>query len=1552
MATSGSFTAGVFGSACAVVGALIVVNVQLATVKTPVSAAISRIAIAQKRSELAMLRRRVLGKDGHLAARRACIKTPVLELMVSCCGKVAPRPLKRLRNWLRGIAHDPRYRAWMVGCSIVNTLVIASAYSGMPATERSVSNALLFYFNCMFLVESALKVLDISPDPFATDQYRRGPATSFLGSFDSIDLIAAVCVFSVPSGSDPNVPLSALNSLRCLRLIWYLATAWLPSSLIPLRTATAVLIQCIFPLVTIWVILIFFGFGFVLLGQELLPTDGFETVYSSVFILLQTMNIEELPTTLDALMAKRTEKGSPELLAFCYFMGWAMLANGFVFNLVTAALADVGERQRQQEPKRACAVVSPAEEEGGLPRPTSAGSQRPAGMILKVDDVFKMVAAFGQDTGKVQVERFFTRVCEVGQPLRLPQLLAQLEVDAAISEDHVTRAPTVHFVRNMLRFVRVLAIVDIIVEVWLWLGVRCLRSGAPFDCWVPLGPTSPSPTAATTDPFAFLTSGMMEFPGTEADTLLLCFVRSLVVTYAATRPRRLFGVTGIFMDAQVGYYVFKSWQASEMETVLDNSDGFWWMVFIGMGVTIVYRVCSCAFVYTDSLHAVAPRGSSAVETIVSNDRVVDLVAAVRFFSLCDSAGKGHVTEVELRRVLRALNGGARGTNDIRFDAGFLARDLMHQMDSAVDGKVYLDEFLRHASSGKNTPLTRLLLSKQMVRVLTAFTVADVSGERLLERSQLGRFMSGTGLHMSEDDLDETFLQVELDHSGRVDLFELLGFLTATRELPHLDAVPPAWASSPSKGGADPVQILKIHHEEEDVQYPEPMRPKVTFAVPLDPRHVRVEQDEDDELLPTLTRGTRPFFRPYSATPEQKPKPDLRWRPNTAPSAVLGASTYNLSLSEWQRDLRDDGGRQELIESAMRQIYDKCDHNPQKALNLFAEIDVDGSGEIDHEEFEQFIRRLGVYLNEQQVQWLIAELDRDGGGDISSAEFMALVFKDKGSLSAMVDGALEKIFEQLGGNHAKPKAAKIFREIDKDDSGELSYEEFADALKLLGVTLSIAQLDGVIASLDQDGDGGISLKEFIDGVFGAKHASKNHELEVGNSFMRVTVLEAKLKHPTDVLKYCLANLGGFPEGSNDIQMGVAKQTGLSEIRPLDMGPRAKDKFLRNPKWKINERTKKPKGFTSVFEPEWTPASLEVQCYGRVSGGKGEGVTNEDTKIGGGNMDLDGLKKLLEWQKGEWVPLLDDNKKYTGRVRVKVTWHPYIPPFVEKEPEAEALEQKYTLMVRIKEGVGFTGEIGENPVLFAPYCIAVINDKPAKQVMRQKSSILPVDRSRDQLFWTGSSESGTEDLWFHLAGIPEHIELRLMHRTHDEDEEDSNEPDRTLGHGFLYPHELVKPGDELPTDKILSKDAEVTFTRQVGEGQGTECGTVSLQVVWDPTQREKEVLSDDEEWPTRRLRATVLGVRDLPEPEEEEEETSLFCSFITESLGKDVEKVTGQSVPSKQTERDFPKNTAVDFAARRVRFDIEIQILHQKMMSILPLKNDDFGATRCRKSSRSS
>ena len=1504
-ATHNDFAANIFGCTCAVAGVIIFANVQLATVKTPVSAATTRVAIAAKRAELALLRKRVLGNEGHRAIRRTLLmKTSILELGISCCGRVTPSSLKRLRARLRTIVHDGRYQAWMAACTVINTVVVASTHSGMAAHERSIQNGLIFYLNLMFLTESALKVVDIAPDPFAKDQYHRGPAR-YLSSFDVIDLSSAIMVFTVPSGPDENVPMYALGALRCMRLVWVLATCWLPQAMIPLRAATVILIQSFWPLVTIWILLGLFGIIFLLVGQELLPTIGFGSLYDSIFLLLQAMNLEELPDALGRLVDTTSNNSSPDLRARCFLLSWSLVANGLAFSMLAASLADAGERVRHQEPNcQQKAVVNPTDE--SVQRPESARPSRLCGMIVKPDDVLRMLLSFGQEVTKPQIEKFFARVCEVGQPLRLPALLAQLEVDAAVAAEHVARAPTVHLVRNMLRAVRVLAIIDVIVEMWLWLGVSCLRAGAPFDCWVPT-----SPAALQVDTPALLVEGALDFPKTPWDSLFLCVTRGLIVTYAATHPRRWFGISGVFCDLQVVYLAFKIWKASEV-SISGTDREFWWMVGIGLSVTLIYRFCACIFVYIDSLHVVAPRSKPAVDCLVASDRVTELVAAVRFFSLCDSAGKGHVTEVELRRVLHALNGGERGTDDVRFDAAFLSRDLMHQMDSAVDGKVYLHEFLQHASSGKNTPLTRLLLTKQMVRVLTAFTVADSTDERVLERSQLGRFFAGTGLHMSEDDLDEIFLQVELDHSGRVDLFELLAFLTATRELPFIDAVPPVWPTSSSTGESDPVQILKIYHEDEDVSYPESQRPKVTFAVPLDPRHVPTRDDEPEQLLPSLARGTRPFLRPQTAAPYEKPKPDTRWRPRTAPSVVLGSSAYNLRLTEWFQDIKGDGGRSELVESAMRKIYDKCEHSAQKALSMFAEIDVDGSGELDYEEFEQFLRRLGVILSEQQVQWLIDELDRDGDGSISSAEFMALVFKDTGTLSAMVDGALEKIFEQLGGMGAKAKAAQVFREIDKDDTGELSYEEFEDALKLLNVQLSMAQMEGVIQSLDQDGDGSISVKEFIDGVFGAKHASAQAKLAQGNSFMRVTVLEATLKHATDTLKYCLANLGGFPEGtSEDMAMGIAKQTGLSEKRPLDISQTAKDRFNKAPRWKVDERTKKPRGYTLVFEPEWTPASLEIQCFG------GKGNTAEDQQIGQGSMDLDGLKTFLEWKNDEWVPLLDVNKKYAGRVRVKVSWHPYIPPEPEPEPEVEPVRPWAKLMLRVKHGWGFVGEVGTDPLQLTPYCIAVIKDEKAQTTVRKKSNTLPCDTTNDQLFWR--QPDGMEDLWFELAGIPQHIEVRLMDCTHGDSEDVSTDPDRTLGHGFVV---LADIAPELPEDKIWSKETEITFCRQIGEDQGSECGTVSVQLVWDPTQHEEEVLSDDEDWPTRRLRATVLSVRGL---HESQSNTSLFASFTTESMGVEVTKMTGQTEPGSGTERDFPKNTRVDFPARRVPKEMQIILM---------------------------
>jgi hypothetical protein len=52
-----------------------------------------------------------------------------------------------------------------------------------------------------------------------------------------------------------------------------------------------------------------------------------------------------------------------------------------------------------------------------------------------------------------------------------------------------------------------------------------------------------------------------------------------------------------------------------------------------------------------------------------------------------------------------------------------------------------------------------------------------------------------------------------------------------------------------------------------------------------------------------------------------------------------------------------------------------------AADMFAAIDRDSSGEIDIDEFEKGIRRLGLGLTPQQLEWLLETMDADGNGQI-------------------------------------------------------------------------------------------------------------------------------------------------------------------------------------------------------------------------------------------------------------------------------------------------------------------------------------------------------------------------------------------------------------------------------------------------------------------------------------------------------------------------------------------------------------------------------------------
>ena len=84
--------------------------------------------------------------------------------------------------------------------------------------------------------------------------------------------------------------------------------------------------------------------------------------------------------------------------------------------------------------------------------------------------------------------------------------------------------------------------------------------------------------------------------------------------------------------------------------------------------------------------------------------------------------------------------------------------------------------------------------------------------------------------------------------------------------------------------------------------------------------------------------------------------------------------------------------------------------------------------------------------------------------------------------AFLDLAMDRLCEGLS---SKLKAKEAFRKIDKDSSGELDAREFKLALKYLGLRFNDRQVEVVMKHLDKDGDGAVSIEEFLSVVWEKK-----------------------------------------------------------------------------------------------------------------------------------------------------------------------------------------------------------------------------------------------------------------------------------------------------------------------------------------------------------------------------------------------------------------------------------------------------------------------------------
>ncbi|XP_074576438.1 uncharacterized protein LOC141832971 [Curcuma longa] len=127
---------------------------------------------------------------------------------------------------------------------------------------------------------------------------------------------------------------------------------------------------------------------------------------------------------------------------------------------------------------------------------------------------------------------------------------------------------------------------------------------------------------------------------------------------------------------------------------------------------------------------------------------------------------------------------------------------------------------------------------------------------------------------------------------------------------------------------------------------------------------------------------------------------------------------------------------------------------------FCLFDRDGDGCITMGELSMMINSLGLRATENELHEMINEVDEDGSGAIEFEEFLSFMAK------------------KMNETDSEEEVREAFKVFDKDQNGFISKNELKNVMISLGEKLTDEEVDQMIKEADLDGDGQVNYEEFV------------------------------------------------------------------------------------------------------------------------------------------------------------------------------------------------------------------------------------------------------------------------------------------------------------------------------------------------------------------------------------------------------------------------------------------------------------------------------------------
>merc|ERR1739838_188432 len=159
---------------------------------------------------------------------------------------------------------------------------------------------------------------------------------------------------------------------------------------------------------------------------------------------------------------------------------------------------------------------------------------------------------------------------------------------------------------------------------------------------------------------------------------------------------------------------------------------------------------------------------------------------------------------------------------------------------------------------------------------------------------------------------------------------------------------------------------------------------------------------------------------------------------------------------------------------------KCFKTVTSVKEAFKKFDADGDGQISRQEVMQGASAAGLRLSAEEVDTLFILGDKDNNGQIDFSEFAEIMIPSAPEMIAK----LKKCFR----NRSEIESA--FRRFDTNKDGAISFNELREGLGGCGISFTEQEVETCFAVADRDGDGEVSLSEFVHLLSSSSGSSSN------------------------------------------------------------------------------------------------------------------------------------------------------------------------------------------------------------------------------------------------------------------------------------------------------------------------------------------------------------------------------------------------------------------------------------------------------------------------------